>query len=62
MFNLGTDAVKPYIPHKFYFNDFFANALPDNFASSTYQRFTRSVMTLSLHISNSRTKPAGLDF
>ena len=27
-----------------------------------FQQEMRSVMTLSLHISNSRTKPAGLDF
>ena len=30
-------------------------------ASSAYQEM-RSVITFSLHISNSRTKPAGLDF
>ena len=45
-----------------HFNSTFGSSLS---ASSAYQRFTKtflSVMTFSLHISNSRTKPTRLDF
>ena len=102
MFNLATDdlAVKPYIPHKVYYNEFDVNALRDNIGSKKiilhpqknnggnfrYQKFRFRVnhtithnqrnptqlhkvnesdfwfISKCRHISNSRTKRAGLDF
>ena len=38
MFNLGTDnlAIKPYIPHKVYFNEFAANVLRDSIGIANF--------------------------
>ena len=46
MLNLATDdlAVKPYIPHKVYYNEFVVNALRDNKGSKKSVSILRKIM------------------
>ena len=46
MFNLASDdlAVKPYIPHKVYYNEFVVNALRDNIGSKKSVSILRKIM------------------